>query len=187
MMWFCGIICCLLSIPSAPTRSSLPENPFSPNRPHWKWPPQPHGHTPGHVLLGLPLKWPQGPLPSVSTGANPQWHPGCWLQAQMATTPPPCTPGGSSIWEAWSPGFLAAWVSPQARWLLLFWQLFQVNMVRPLMMGAEGGEILQLGREVTVMSDSLWPHGLHSPWNPPVQNTGVGRLSLLQGIFPTQG
>ena len=37
------------------------------------------------------------------------------------------------------------------------------------------------------MSDSLRPHGLHSPWNSPGQNTGVGSLSLLQGIFPTQG
>ena len=34
---------------------------------------------------------------------------------------------------------------------------------------------------------TLWPHGLHSPWNSPGQNTGVGSLSLLQGIFPTQG
>ena len=30
------------------------------------------------------------------------------------------------------------------------------------------------------MSDSLWSHGLG-------QNTGVGRLSILRGIFPTQG
>ena len=37
------------------------------------------------------------------------------------------------------------------------------------------------------MPDSLWPHGLYSPWNSPGQNTGVGSLSLLQGIFPTQG
>ena len=36
------------------------------------------------------------------------------------------------------------------------------------------------------VSDSSWPHGLHSPWNSPGQNTGVGSLSLLQGIFPTQ-
>ena len=36
------------------------------------------------------------------------------------------------------------------------------------------------------MSDSLRPHGLYSPWNSPDQNTGVGSLSLLQGIFPTQ-
>jgi len=40
---------------------------------------------------------------------------------------------------------------------------------------------------VLVMSDSLPPHGLHSPWDSSGQNTGVGRLSLLQGIFPTQG
>ena len=38
----------------------------------------------------------------------------------------------------------------------------------------------------SVVSDSLWPHGL-SPWNSPGQNTGVGSLFLLQGIFPTQG
>ena len=37
------------------------------------------------------------------------------------------------------------------------------------------------------MSDSLQPHGLHSPWNSPSQNTGVSSCSLLQGIFPTQG
>ena len=27
----------------------------------------------------------------------------------------------------------------------------------------------------------------YSPWNSPSQNAGVGSLSLLQGIFPTQG
>ena len=39
----------------------------------------------------------------------------------------------------------------------------------------------------SVVSDSVWPRGLHAPWNSPGQNTGVGSLSLLQGIFPTQG
>ena len=39
----------------------------------------------------------------------------------------------------------------------------------------------------SVMSDSLWPHGLYSPWNSPGQNTGVGSYSLLWRIFPTQG
>ena len=34
---------------------------------------------------------------------------------------------------------------------------------------------------------TLCPHGPYSPWNSPGQNTGVGSLSLLQGIFPTQG
>ena len=41
-----------------------------------------------------------------------------------------------------------------------------------------------LSESHSVMSDSLW---LYSPWNSPGQNTGVGSLSLLQGIFPTQG
>ena len=39
----------------------------------------------------------------------------------------------------------------------------------------------------SVVSDSLRPHGLYSPWNSPGQNTGVSSLSFLQGIFPTQG
>ena len=39
----------------------------------------------------------------------------------------------------------------------------------------------------SVVSDSLRPHGLYSPWNSPGQNTGKGSRSLLQVIFPTQG
>ena len=39
----------------------------------------------------------------------------------------------------------------------------------------------------SVVSNSFQPHGLYSPWNSPGQNTEVGSLSLLQGIFPTQG
>ena len=39
----------------------------------------------------------------------------------------------------------------------------------------------------SVMSDSLRPYGLHSSGNSLGHNTGVGSLSLLQGIFPTQG
>ena len=38
-----------------------------------------------------------------------------------------------------------------------------------------------------VVSDCLRSHVLYSPWNSPGQNTGVISLSLLQGIFPTQG
>ena len=38
----------------------------------------------------------------------------------------------------------------------------------------------------SVISHSLQPRGLYSPWNSPGQNTGVGSLSLLQRIFLTQ-
>ena len=37
------------------------------------------------------------------------------------------------------------------------------------------------------VSDSLQPHGQYSSWNSLGQNTGVSSISLLQGIFPTQG
>ena len=42
------------------------------------------------------------------------------------------------------------------------------------------------GESRSVVSNSLQPHGLYSPWNSPGQNTGVGSLSLLQQIFTTQ-
>ena len=44
-----------------------------------------------------------------------------------------------------------------------------------------------VSESLSVVSDSLQPLGLYSPWNSPGQNTGVGSLSLLQGVFPTQG
>ena len=47
--------------------------------------------------------------------------------------------------------------------------------------------LMTISENCSVVSDSLQPHGLYSPWNSPGQNTGVGNLSLLQGIFPTQG
>ena len=39
----------------------------------------------------------------------------------------------------------------------------------------------------SVVSHSLRPRGLYNPWDSPGQNTGVGSISLLQRIFPTQG
>ena len=39
----------------------------------------------------------------------------------------------------------------------------------------------------SVVSDSLRPRRLYSPWNSSGQNTGVGSLPFLQGIFPIQG
>ena len=41
--------------------------------------------------------------------------------------------------------------------------------------------------KVTQSCLTLRFHGLYSPWDSPGQNTGVGSLFFLQGIFPTQG
>ena len=43
------------------------------------------------------------------------------------------------------------------------------------------------GESHSVVSDSLRPHGLYSPWDCLGQNTGMGSLFLLQEIFPIQG
>ena len=48
-------------------------------------------------------------------------------------------------------------------------------------------DLVNESESCSVVSDCSWPHGLSSPRNSPGQNTGVGSLSLLQGIFPTQG
>ena len=56
-----------------------------------------------------------------------------------------------------------------------------------LMSPALASSHLKWNESCSVMSDSLWPHGLRSPWNSLGQNTGVGSHFLLQGILPTQG
>ena len=40
---------------------------------------------------------------------------------------------------------------------------------------------------LSVVSDSLQPHGLYSPWNSPGQNTGGGSLSLSPEDLPNPG
>ena len=54
--------------------------------------------------------------------------------------------------------------------------------------GPQNSSLLNVPSELihSVVSCSLQPYGLHSPWSFPGQNTGVGSISLLQGIFPNQ-
>ena len=95
---------------------------------------------------------------------------------------------GFSRQEYWSvlpcppPGDLPGpWIEPAC---LLHWQVDSLNECH---LGKSESE------SHSVMSDSLWPHELQPsrllcPWNSPGENTGVGLfLTLLQGIFPTQG
>ena len=52
---------------------------------------------------------------------------------------------------------------------------------------SQGVQGVNESESCSVVSDSLRPHGLYSPWNSPCKNTVVGSRSLLQGIFTTQG
>ena len=66
-------------------------------------------------------------------------------------------------------------------WVIFF---FAVQYIYLLSVGRSG---LIVSESLSVVSNSLQPHGLYNPWNSSGQNSGVGSLSLLQGIFPTQG
>ena len=70
--------------------------------------------------------------------------------------------------------------------ILLSFYLFSIHLFTPLhfffFLAAHSHSESHL-----VVSNSLRLHGLYSPWNSPGQNTGVGSLFLLHGIFPTQG
>ena len=51
-----------------------------------------------------------------------------------------------------------------------------------------GNDCTTLGKSLSHVQFFVTPRTIQSiPWNSPGQNTGVGSLSLLQGIFPTQG
>ena len=77
------------------------------------------------------------------------------------------------------------WIRAMDKWRLPFHLSKYVNVVN------QANKLLNMlcspdeSESQSVMSNSLRHHGLHSPWNSLVQNTGVGSLSLLQGIFMT--
>ena len=70
-------------------------------------------------------------------------------------------------------------VSCIGRWILYHWATREASWLNYYL-------VIQSESRSDV-PDSLQPHGPYSPWNSPGQNTGVGCLFLLQGIFPIQG
>ena len=83
-----------------------------------------------------------------------------------------CSPPGSSVHGI-----------PQER--ILEW--IAISFSRGSSWPRDGIHVSSVQFSRSVVSNSLRPHGLYSLWNSLWQNTGVGGLSLLQGIFPTQG
>ena len=68
------------------------------------------------------------------------------------------------------------------------WGRKELDMSEELIRTDNGVEMLENRKCKSLSRVRLFvTHGLQSPWNSPGQNTGVGSLSLLQGIFPTQG
>ena len=62
----------------------------------------------------------------------------------------------------------------------------KLNIQKMKIMASSSIQVFQ-SESHSIASGSLWHHGLYSPWNSLRQNTRVGSLSHLQGIFLTQG
>ena len=76
----------------------------------------------------------------------------------------------------------------QGHWYLLYQPVLSQDSIWTWsLLPAQSPESESESESHSVVSNSLWPQGLYRPWNSPGQNTGVGSLSLLQGIFPTPG
>ena len=81
---------------------------------------------------------------------------------------------GTELWKG-------VHISPKSQLLLLgnFHLIFQPFLLF--------GAFFSMKVKAAQICLTLWLQGLYSPWNFPGQNTLVGSLSLLLGIFPTQG
>ena len=107
--------------------------------------------------------------------------------------PVDCSPLGSFVqgtlqarileWIAWPASNGSSWLrffTHWATWETLRIFLKQCNKTEHVFWQSES-------ESHSVVSDSLRRHGLYNPWNSPGQSTGMSSLSLLQGLFPTQG
>ena len=81
---------------------------------------------------------------------------------------------------------ILSWIYLTLFWVLLL-RLFFFFFVKVLPQYYSLATNLKWSEGQSVMSNSLRPHGLYSPWNYLGQKTGVGSCSVLQGIFQTQG
>ena len=81
--------------------------------------------------------------------------------------------GKCSVWD-WEECVVHCWMKDSIRSVRSAWMLVLFSSA------------VSLKVKVARPCPTLCRHGLYSPWNSPGQNTGVGRLSFLQGIFPIQ-
>ena len=69
---------------------------------------------------------------------------------------------------------------------ILWWFYFCVNLARLRSQIIQTETHLEVESR-SVVSTSLQPHGLCSPWNSPGKNTGVGKPFPSPGVFPNPG
>ena len=123
----------------------------------------------------LPLPSPLLPLPAISSLSCP------FLPLSFPCLP--CLPGQSSPKPEGEPQKVGSLTHQGGAREGGQWLQIRDSVGRG---GCPQGWQLGTGKVKVKVTQSC-PHGLYSPWNSPGQNTGVGSLSLLQGIFPTHG
>ena len=72
-------------------------------------------------------------------------------------------------------------------WIILQWTLGYTCLFQFWFLQCVCPTVGLLGHMAILSHVWLFATPWTSPWNSPGQNTGVGSLSLLQGIFPAQG
>ena len=122
----------------------------------------------------LEVGWPEAERPRLQ-GKWSRLRKVCWIGGHQAVL---CR----TIWAGLNP--CSAFLSFEffMTWILSFFFFFFPGASNQFMVTSES-----YSESPSVVSDSLQTHGLYRPWNSPGQNTGVGSLSLLLGIVPTQG
>ena len=100
----------------------------------------------------------------------------------------------AKLWSCSSTGTSACWVRSltEPGWARVFSAAPGPSSCREGHAGVHRGctvhTVMAACQAASVVSDSLWPHGLYPVrllrlWDSPGKNTGVGCPSLLQGIF----
>ena len=106
-------------------------------------------------------------------------------------------PNSRREWRTGKPGVLQSigsqtvghnWATEQDTWKRMSESLHSSpESITMLLIGYTSIEDVSESESCSGLSNPLQPHRPYSPGNSPALNTGVGSLSLLQGIFPTQG
>ena len=89
--------------------------------------------------------------------------------------------GSQRVGHNWATDLI--WYFPLSILFISWFLMLQLLWINPL--GYKNEQ--WVSESCSVVSDSLWCHGLLSPWNSLGQNTELVSFSLLQVIFPIQG
>ena len=112
--------------------------------------------------------------------------------------------GQKRLWDKWNeplPTTPKTWLYPKKVMLCQWWDekgVLYYELLLENQMNNSNKSCFQLDQlkaalnkseseSLSVVSNSLPPHGLYSPWNSPGKNARVGSHSFLQGVFPPRG